>query len=265
VPGVVSRGRVGGASVPLPVTIVIEQLPSVLADAAAELEAKAEDKPSLSSLREVKDLEPAIVTALEKRCPTRVQKSKKIKIPQWTKVGNVDVIVRREPSSNALALAAELKWSWTYDKVYEAIWDLFKMALLATRPDVDATVLITGASPKEWDSTFCGDLFHDGTHHVTEICARRFLTGSKRLAWDYLVEGGHDGFPGLVPASISTELVAVQPVKHAEACWELRAVRVRPAQEAFVTFSDGWPEGSRPSDARRPLPDHPEVLPSQLD
>jgi hypothetical protein len=241
------------------VTIVIEQLPAVLADAAAELEAGAGDKPSLSSLREVKDLEPAIVTALKKRCPTRVQKSKKIEIPQWKKVGNVDVVVRRAMGSDALALAVELKWSWSYDKVYEAIWDLFKMALLATRPDVDATVLITGASPKEWNSTFCGDFFDGGTHSVTEICRRRFPTGSKRVAWDYLLEGGHDGFPGMVPASIHTEVVAVQPVNHVEACWELRAVQVRPAEDAFVTFSEGWPNGSRPTDAKRPVRDHPEV------
>ncbi|MBA3734848.1 MAG: hypothetical protein H0W90_06580 [Actinobacteria bacterium] len=42
------------------------------------------------------------------------------------------------PSSDALALAVELKWSWTYSKVYEAIWDLFKMALLATRLEFES-------------------------------------------------------------------------------------------------------------------------------
>jgi hypothetical protein len=234
------------------VTIALEQLPSVLADAAAELETRARDKPSLSSLREVRDLEPAIVTALEKRFPTLVQKSRKIEIPEWKKVGNVDVVVRRATGSDALALAVELKWSWSYDKVYEAIWDLFKMALLATRADVDATVLITGASPKEWNSTFCGDFFDAGTHSVAEICTRRFPTGSKRLAWDYLLQGGHDGFPGLVPASISTELVAVQPVNHPETYWELKAVRVRPASDV-VAFTHGWPSGNRPADAKRPL------------
>jgi len=227
-------------------TTEIKQLPAVLADAAADLETRAAEKPSLSSLREVKDLEPAIVGALRQRFPNRIEKSRKIAIPRWSAVGNVDIVVRRQAGSEELALAAELKWSWTYDKVYEAIWDFFKMALLATRRDVDATVLITGASLREWESTLCSDLYDDGTHSVIELCSRRFRTGSRRLAWDDLLEGGYDRFPDAVPATITTEVVAVQPVVLKAECWQLRAVQVRPATNLLVPFSHGWPSGERP-------------------
>jgi hypothetical protein len=58
----------------------------------------------------------------------------------------VDVIVRREPGSSALSALVELKWARPGDDIlYEAIYDLFKLALAAQREDRLRTYLLTTA------------------------------------------------------------------------------------------------------------------------
>jgi hypothetical protein len=85
---------------------------------------------------------------------------------------------------------AELKWCQAGDdKVYEAIWDLFKMALALRLPGMRTAHLITGAPVEMWPRAFCADLFAGGTFTVEELCARRFARGGRRFAWDYLPRG----------------------------------------------------------------------------
>jgi hypothetical protein len=225
-----------------------DQLKAALARTAAALESRATTKPGLDYISEVKDLEPELVKSLGALLPGRVEKNKKIAIPHWGTVGNVDLVVRREPGSQALSLAAELKWG----KIDEALWDLLKMALLATREDIDAAMLITGASEKAWRSNVCGDLFMDASHSVVKLCGLRYRTGSKRLVWDWMLEGGYGRYPDAVPSEIATEIVAEQPVVRGQERWTLRAVDVRPLSEERVRFEGGWPF-ERPLDARYPL------------
>lgn len=107
-----------------------------------------------------------------------------------------------------------------------------------------------------WPGALCADIFDGGTFYPEELCQRRFPRGSRRTAWDYLLEGGHDRHPERVPARIATTLVA-EPVevRGSEGRWQLRAVRVEPeGQTPDIPFPGGWPTGHRPADARRPAP-----------
>jgi hypothetical protein len=130
-------------------------------DIGACLEAAASAPGGPAGLREVQHLEPCTVAALAKAHPDRrVEKNRKQPIPFWSPVGNVDVVVRRSGADDSL-IAVELKWCYI-DKLYEAIWDLFKMALLATTGA--STYLLTGASPQLWANAVGKELFVDGTN-----------------------------------------------------------------------------------------------------
>jgi hypothetical protein len=224
---------------------VSDPIGAVLPTVARALEARASAKGGLDRLGEVKDLEPEMVTALSASSSLIVEKARKIAVPGWSPVGNVDVVCRRspyEPPTHGI----ELKWS-KGDKIYEGLWDLFKMALLATSPGVEATYLVTGASRHEWQRAVGRELFTACTHGVLDLCELKF---TKRRAWDYLLQGGYDRFPERVPARIETILVGTSPIGED---WELRAVRVLPSDDEFVPFIEGWPNGVRPVDAKHPL------------
>lgn len=209
----------------------------------AGLENRAEQE-GVAALGETKDLQPAVVGALRKTFGEQVWPNAKTAIPNWEKVGNVDVTVRDSATAGGLLAAIELKWG----KLDEGVWDLFKMALLSTRPDVAATYLLTGAMQAVWDKGFCTTLFETGEHGAVELCSLRYPTGSKRLVWDWMLAGGHDRFPDFVPPEITTRVVASANVGAAA---HLRVVRIT-AGSGGVPFVDGWPYGNRPDDARRP-------------
>lgn len=182
-----------------------------------------------------------------------------VKVPEWPRLGQsgTDFVVDWPPGSRRFRHVGELKWCQIgHDKVYEAIWDLFKMALVSRQPGVRTAHLITGAPAEMWPIAFCGDLFDGGTFSSDELCARRFGVGSKRLAWDYLLEGGYDRYPDRVPAEITAtpvhEPVAIRVDEHT---WELRVVAVSTTvRRDDMPFEGGWPRGLRPPDARRPSP-----------
>ena len=196
-------------------------------------------------LGETRDLQPEMVAALQALLRNGVWPNAKIPIPRWEGIGHVDVAVREKDDEDALALAAELKWG----KPDEGVWDVFKMALLATEPKVAATFLVGGISKRQVETGFCVDLLDTARHQTVEICARRYPTGAKRYVWDWMLEGGWDRYPGAVPAEIATRLVAREPIDAAGA--ELRVVRVLPSGPD-ISFVGGWPNGTRPPAARRP-------------
>ena len=122
----------------------MQPVASVLPDIAFRLNAFATKLGDAAALRERRHMEPATVAALRTAYPLRkVEKDRKTTIPSWSPVGNIDVLVHPS-SSDELLIAIELKWCYV-DKLYEAIWDLFKMALLATTGA--QAYLITGRRP----------------------------------------------------------------------------------------------------------------------
>jgi hypothetical protein len=223
-----------------------------LADVAAELERRAAEKANgFYGLGEMSDLRPAIVHALNQAYGEAVQGGPAPKVPNWLSVGNVDLRIAGS-QVGALLLADELKWCQR-DQMYESIWDLFKMALLATSDGVFAAYLIAGAPMSKWHDDPCRDLYESQSHDPLDLCGRRFPAGKRRLMWDDLLEGGYDRFPDAVPEAIRTDVVAAVPLCDGRAAWGLRVVRVSAAGAGVVRFSDGWPNGHRPADATRPV------------
>jgi hypothetical protein len=73
-------------------------------------------------------------------------------------------------------LLLELTWC-QIDKLYEAIWDLFKMALLATSGA--QTYLLTGATQKVWANSVGKELFARGIHAPIDLCDLRLPRGAE--------------------------------------------------------------------------------------
>jgi hypothetical protein len=226
-----------------------DQIGAVAPDIAARMQAIAVGLGSAAALREVRNLEPSTVAALRQAYPEqRVEKNRRFPIPSWSPVGNVDVLMHPAAPDDQL-IAAELKWCY-HDKLYETIWDLFKMALLATTGA--QAYLLTGATPKMWSRSVGRELFANTTHGPAELCELRLPWGQKLRAWDDLLWGGHDKHPTEVPSRIRTTVVARETIRGRDGEWELRAVRVDAVGETMTPFHGGWPF-PRPSDAVRPL------------
>jgi|tagenome__1003787_1003787.scaffolds.fasta_scaffold20937900_1 hypothetical protein len=178
-----------------------------------------------------------------------------IPIPGWPSLGRsgVDVAVLSGPSRYSAIF--EAKWCHSgKDKIYEAIWDLFKMALGLRRPDTHASFLVTGAPSSMWRTGFCTDLLEGGEFHPPELCGRLLPWGREPrwLAWDDLLYGGHDRFPDNVPARLATEPLLDELQLRTEPPWTIRAVRISVLDPTPVPFLNGWPNGLRPANARHP-------------
>ena len=231
-------------------------LARVLHVVGSALLARATAAGGLRRLRERRDLEPVFVAALQADYGEHVLRETRLDVPGWPSVsrGGFDVVVRTDAKGGDVRWAFELKWCHDdLDLLHEAIWDAFKLALIRTRPDIEGAFLVTGASSALWAQGFCRDIFETGVHSSEELCARRFRTGGRRVAWDWLLEGGGDRWPDWVPTELSTTLVAAEPLVLGDEAWELRAVGVSPAADAELPFLDGWPRGARPRDARHPF------------
>ncbi len=203
----------------------------------------------LAALGERKDLEPSALAVLMTVFGTRAEKDRRVLIPGWSGVGNVNLLLRRRDPEDALAWMCELKWCGPgNDVLYEAIWDLFKMALGKTREDHPATFLMTGAQKSLWAGSAFADIFETKNHVSEELCQRRLPDRRKTIAWDDLLRGGYDKHPEHVPAEITTESVGRATIGD----WELRAVRIGAVSHDLIPMTGGWPRGARPADARHP-------------
>ena len=232
---------------------------------AAQLAARAAELGG-AKLRERKDLEPAAVAGLGPIFEGRVEKSRRVGIPLWDSVGQVDLVVRSPDAQAEFSLLAELKWCGENRNVlYEGIWDLFKMALGTQRVGRPRCYLITGAHAKVWEQSAFADLFEAKQHDVVELCMRDLGGRDHWLAWDALLYGGWDRYPDAVPAVVHTTVVGRAIVGDGE----IRAVEVSVPADDWIPFTAGWPHGQRPERARQPaellveleLPESMDVAP----
>ena len=215
---------------------------------AARLEHEAAEV-GVAALGERKHLEPAALDSLQSVFGERAAKSRRVKIPHWESVGNVDVVVTRPDTQAEFSILGELKWCGTRPVLFEAVWDCFKMALGTLRPEHPRAYLITGAHATVWETSPFAVLFETQDHDPVELCMRDIGGRDHWLAWDALLYGGKDRYPDAVPAAIRTTVVARAPVGEGE----IRAVEVDVVGDDWIPFANGWPRGERPSTARRPL------------
>jgi len=228
---------------------VSDQLDQPAVDRIAAALASRVGAVGAGSLRERRDLEPGAVDGLREVFGDRVAKSRRVRIPQWESVGNVDVVVLVGDEPDVFSVLAELKWCGAKQNVlYEGIWDLFKMALATMRPEHPRAYLISGADESVWQTSPFFDLFENREHNPIELCMRDLGGRDHWLAWDALLYGGYDRHPDAVPAVLGTTVVGRAAVGDAE----LRAVEVSIASDGLIPFVAGWPYGDRPTQAHRP-------------
>lgn len=241
-----------GRSAPLPLAPVAASVldDRLLAAIATIMERRIEAR-AIEKVGERKDLEPATVAVLGAAFPGRVERERKVAIPDWERVGNADVIVRHEPGSSALSALIELKWAGPGDDIlHEGVYDLFKLALATQREERPRTYLLTGAAKAHWETSAFADLFSDDEHDPVELCQRPLHGKQPKLAWDDLLRGADDSYPLVLPQGIRTAVACRAGVGD----WELRAVEVSVSNQAVVPFGGGWPWGERPANAKHPLP-----------
>lgn len=221
---------------------------------ASCLEKKRGGDGTVRHLRE-RDLEKATFSAYAEKYGVSSLRTV-IPTPGWPSLGRstTDHVAEASPGSEQPRIIAELKWivaNRTF-KIWEAVWDLFKMTLQGRIDGITDTYLITGAPPRAWATDPCADIFESATHDVTDLCGRMFPnSGTKRPFWDYLLEGGYGRFPEWVPSPIITEALPPASLKDDPDGQQLRAVRALvPADHGRVPFLDGWPNGKRPPGAR---------------
>jgi len=213
--------------------------------------------PSLGSLAEVRERHlSAAVKAVLGRRSGKVASSTVVPVAEWPLLRRspVDVVIPEGDDPRLPRHVLELKWCQrAHDKVYEAIWDLFKVALLTRLETVETGHLVTGGPVELWETAFCRDIFEGGRFEPEELCGRVLPRGRDPwIAWDDLLYGGYDRFPDRVPDSIETRPLRRLQVTDGSRTWEIRAVSVHPSRDD-VPFVDGWPRGERPPRTHRPL------------
>ena len=177
--------------------------------------------------------------------------TKVLRLDAWPSLGRstTDVVVADEQDSCKPSMVFELKWCQQgQDKIHEAIWDLFKVALLVDEYQAEGYVM-TAAPAAMWPLALCGELFSPSTHSSTDLFREHFPNG--RPVWDWLLEGGCERYPAAVPETIALVEAGRTRVSFGTLEWEVRAVRVLPAS-VRLPLKEGWPVGGRPALATHP-------------
>jgi hypothetical protein len=185
-----------------------------------------------------KDLEAAIVGALRSQ-GAEAEHNKKIgPIPHWDpQPGPVDVAVL-DGKGRPCALA-ELKWC-NENKVFEALWDLLKMAAAADLAEVEETYLIYGAPQAYWDKPVeCAQEIFDST-----ACDLPSLTVEHWGWWRKYILGDSTGRPLEAPQSVRLSPVATAPLKLAGTTWEIRTIAIEPNWSEPTPYYAGFPQVS---------------------
>jgi len=200
--------------------------------------------PSGAAIRERQHLDPFFKDELERLVGTRPV-AKKLHTPHFPGLGAVDVVVS-EPRA-----LIELKWSYLIpDKIFEAVWDAIKLALVGLEHHYTALYVAAGASKSAWAATESADLFRAGQVNTIEMWQRplvppRSPNRGKTVGED-LVVGGRGNQPVRVPAELQVQLVRTLGVGENH---ELRVARIAPHGD-FVE----WPRIEIPATHPAPKP-----------
>lgn len=145
--------------------------------------------------------------------------SKVLDLDAWPSLGRsaTDVVVLDEPHTGSPTIVAELKWcQLDDDKVHEAIWDLFKVALLVDQYAVDG-YLVTAAPVDIWPSALCGELFSTGTFASGDLFARQFPKGrpaAARVHQRMRLPGDNARGPRRLPGRVHRKGTRRRPHRH---------------------------------------------------
>jgi hypothetical protein len=148
------------------------------------------------------------------------------------RVGGFDLAMAGDAGVRYLA---ELKWCWT-NKLWETLWDAFKVALATRLDGVDAAYVVVGAKDADWNKPVdCAELFDGGAWGTRELIGRYTLPWSRLLAESAIN-------PALeLPEQIRTEVVADAQLRSAHSAWTIKAIAVTPSGHKTVAFENGWP------------------------
>jgi hypothetical protein len=219
---------------------------------AAQLTTRALMTGGLDVLAELRDLHPVAEAVLGDLFPGRLVSNRKVVIPIWERVGNVDLTVSEALGTTTEAGLIELKWSgYGSDKLYEGLWDAMKLSLAQITWGMigPRAYLLTGARKTVWESSPFADLFETVVHNPVELCLRRLTDRERTIGWDDLLRGGHDSYPHWVPAKIASKVCGRASVGES---YELRAVEISVPECESIDLKGGWPNGNRPGQAKHP-------------
>jgi hypothetical protein len=180
-------------------------------------------------------LESAVLAAIQKRMGTAVAGVRKtFQIPQWQpQPGGVDVFVTQD---DAIIAALELK----IDDVDQSLWDIYKMAALASSPTLKGCYVAVAAKRARWASgKYCTKLF---VHAPTIFDSARVFEEESE-SWKWLLREGV-ARPQSVPRRLRIVPVAAATIA-ARPEYDIRAIRVHGAlRDGRLLFRNDWPATS---------------------
>jgi len=151
-------------------------------------------------------------------------------------LGKADVLVKPQQGGEVY-LETKL---CLIDKLYEAVWDVLKVALVTALAEHSAGYVIYVAPKDGWaprEDRPVG-LFQDTDMGIAELLREEYAE-----AWGWCLEGTKTTRPLQLPAEIRTHHIATLRIQAPGPDWELRCIRVEgDARAGWVPFdSEGWP------------------------
>lgn len=153
----------------------------------------------------------------------------RLRLPGWRgSLGGFDLTVAGTDGSLVLI---ETKW----DNVWQAMWDIFKLASADQHSRITAGYAIYAASPNEW-TKFGGDEFFGADSHSF---ATDFFLEEHATWWSRNLEGSPNLYPVELPGAVSLQAVARNSVILLGKPYEIRAVQVKTSPAKAVTLTRG--------------------------
>jgi hypothetical protein len=175
------------------------------------------------------DLRGGLAAALG-RSKAAVFTEAKLRLPGWTpNLGGFDVVA---VGSDGSVVLIETKWG----SVWQALWDVLKLASAQQHPRVTAAYAVYAASTNEWAKQAGAEFFGDWD--------RRGFTTAEVLDdnagdWNANLKGSPTVWPNEVPGAVDLDAVAVESVTLLERPYEIRAVSVGTSPAPVVRLDRG--------------------------